>query len=45
VSGYAGLLVVLVFIGAMVWISWMGWRRSQYGGVSEVSASEQADLA
>jgi hypothetical protein len=45
VSGYAGLLVFLAFIGAMVWISWMSWRRSQYGGVSEVSASDQADLA
>lgn len=41
----AGLLIFLVFIAAMVWISWMSWRRSQYGGVSEVSATDQAQLA
>lgn len=41
----AGLLIFLVFIAAMVWISWMSWRRSQFGGVSEVSATDQAQLA
>src|SRR5579864_4246013 len=34
-----------VFVGAMLWIVWMSWRRSQYGGISEVSATDQAELA
>lgn len=42
---YAGGLIFLAFIAAMVWVAWLSWRRSQYGGVSEVSATDQAQLA
>jgi hypothetical protein len=31
-------------MAVMVWIAWMGRRREQFAGVSEVSAAEQADL-
>ena len=44
-GGYAGALIFVGFLAAMVWIVWMGWRRSQYGGISEVSATDQAQLA
>lgn len=43
-EGYGGLLILVAFVAAMVWIAWMGWRRSQFAGVSEVSAAEQALL-
>jgi hypothetical protein len=42
---YAGLITMVLFVGAMVWIAWMSWRRSQFGGISEVSATDQAQLA
>jgi hypothetical protein len=46
VSGeYVGLVTFVLVVGAMVWIAWMSWRRSQYGGISEVSATDQAQLA
>jgi hypothetical protein len=32
------------FMASMVWIVWMGRRRAQFAGVSEVSAAEQAQL-
>ena len=44
-QGYGGLFILVAFVGAMVWIGWWSRRRSQFGGVSEVSASEQARLA
>src|SRR5450759_5887407 len=43
-QGYGGLLILVVFVAAMVWIVWMGRRRAQFAGVSEVSAAEQALL-
>lgn len=43
--GYGGLLILVAFFASMVWIVWMGWRRAQFAGVSEVSAAEQALLA
>jgi hypothetical protein len=42
--GYGGLLILVAFIASMVWIVWMGRRREQFAGVSEVSAAEQALL-
>jgi hypothetical protein len=42
---YVALATAVLFVGAMVWIAWMSWRRSQYGGLSEVSATDQAQLA
>jgi hypothetical protein len=42
--GYGGLLILVAFIASMVWIVWMGRRREQFTGVSEVSAAEQALL-
>jgi hypothetical protein len=42
--GYGGLLILVAFIASMVWIVWMGKRREQFAGVSEVSAAEQAEL-
>ena len=42
--GYGGLLILVAFGAAMVWIVWMSWRRGQFAGVSEVSAAEQAQL-
>lgn len=42
--GYGGLLILVAFIASMVWIVWMGKRREQFAGVSEVSAAEQAQL-
>ena len=44
-NGYGGLLILVAFLASMVWIVWMAWRRVQFAGVSEVSASEQALLA
>jgi hypothetical protein len=38
-------LLFIALMGAMVWIAWMGWRRSRFGGPSEVSATDQALLA
>jgi hypothetical protein len=43
-AGYGGLLILVAFVAAMVWIVWMGQRRAQFAGVSEVSAAEQALL-
>jgi hypothetical protein len=43
-QGYGGLLILVAFVAAMVWIVWMGWRRAQFAGASEVSAAEQALL-
>ena len=43
--GYGGLLLLVAVMGAMLWIVWLGWRRSQFGGVSKVSVTEQASLA
>jgi hypothetical protein len=42
--GYGGLLILVAFIASMVWIVWMGKRREQFAGASEVSATEQALL-
>lgn len=42
---YVGLVTIVLFVGAMVWIAWMSRRRSQFGGISEVSATDQAQLA
>ena len=42
--GYGGLLILVAFIASMVWIVWLGRRRAQFAGVSEVSAAEQAQL-
>jgi hypothetical protein len=42
---YAGLAIIVLFVGATALIAWMSWRRSQYGGISEVSATDQAALA
>jgi hypothetical protein len=42
---YVGLASFVLIVGAMVWIAWMNWRRSQRGGISEVSATDQAQLA
>lgn len=42
--GYGGLLILVAFIASMVWIVWLGRRREQFAGVSEVSAAEQAQL-
>jgi len=42
--GYGGLLILVAFIASMVWIVWLGRRRAQFTGVSEVSAAEQAQL-
>jgi hypothetical protein len=39
------LLLFIALMGAMVWIAWMGWRRSRFDGPSEVSAVDQALLA
>jgi hypothetical protein len=44
-NSLAGLLLFVVVMGAMLWIVWLSWRRTQFGGVSEVSATEQAMLA
>jgi hypothetical protein len=44
-EGYGGLLILVAFVGAMVWIVWLARRRSQFEGVNEVSANEQARLA
>lgn len=44
-QGYGGLFILVAFVGAMVWLVWLSRRRSQFGGVSEVSAAEQATLA
>jgi hypothetical protein len=41
----AGLLLFVALMGAMLWIVWLGHRRSQFGGLSEVSVAEQAILA
>jgi hypothetical protein len=38
------LLILVAFIASMVWIVWMGKRREQFAGVSEVSAAEQMML-
>jgi hypothetical protein len=35
------LLILVAFTASMVWIVWMGQRRAQFAGVSEVSAAEQ----
>jgi hypothetical protein len=43
-QGYGGLLILVAFVAAMVWIVWMGRRRAQFAGVSEVSTAEQALL-
>jgi hypothetical protein len=43
-EGYGGLLIMVAFVAAMVWIVWMGRRRAQFAGLSEVSAEEQALL-
>ena len=43
-QGYGGLLILVAFVAAMVWIVWLGRRRAQFAGVSEVSAAEQAQL-
>jgi hypothetical protein len=43
-QGYGGLLILVGFMASMVWIVWMGRRRAQFAGVSEVSAAEQAQL-
>src|SRR5260370_5350578 len=43
-EGYSGLLILVAFTASMVWIVWMGRRREQFAGVSEVSAAEQAQL-
>jgi len=43
-EGYGGLLILVAFVAAMGWIVWMGRRRAQFAGVSEVSAAEQAVL-
>jgi hypothetical protein len=43
-EGYGGLLILVAFVAAMVWIVWMGRRRAQFAGVSEVSATEQGLL-
>jgi hypothetical protein len=40
----AALALLFGFMAAMVWIVWLGRRREQFAGVSEVSAAEQADL-
>ena len=42
---YAGAVTFVLVLGAMVWIAWMSWERSQYGGISEVTATDQAQLA
>jgi hypothetical protein len=42
--GYGGLLILVAFIASMVWIVWLSRRRAQFAGVSEVSATEQAQL-
>src|SRR6202158_4110235 len=42
--GYGGLLILVAFGAAMVWILWIVRRREQFAGVSEVSAAEQAML-
>lgn len=39
------ILLFITLMGVMVWIVWMGWRRSRFGGPSEVSATDQALLA
>ena len=38
-------LLFIAVLGAMAWVVWMGWRRSRFGGPSEVSATDQALLA
>jgi hypothetical protein len=43
-AGYGGLLILVAFVAAMVWIVWMARRREQFAGVSEVSATEQGRL-
>src|ERR1700674_1108363 len=40
----AALALFFGLMAVMVWIVWMGRRREQFGGASEVSADEQADL-
>jgi hypothetical protein len=40
----AALALFFGLMAVMVWIVWMGRRREQFAGVSEVSAAEQADL-
>ena len=43
--GYGGVLILIAFLAAMVWIVWLGRRRSKFDGISEVSGAEQAILA
>jgi hypothetical protein len=43
-QGYGGLLILVAFVASMVWIVWLGRRRAQFAGMSEVSAAEQAML-
>ena len=40
----AALALCFGLMPVMVWLFWMGRRREQFAGVSEVSAAEQADL-
>lgn len=40
-EGYGGLLIMVAFLASMVWIVWLSRRRAQFGGLSEVSATEQ----
>lgn len=39
------IALFVAIVGAMLWIVWLGRRRSQFGGLSEVSASDQVWLA
>jgi hypothetical protein len=43
--GYGGLLLFVAVMGSMLWIVWLGRRRAQFDGMSEVSATEQTWLA
>jgi hypothetical protein len=40
----AALALFFGLMAVMVWIVWLGRRREQFAGMSEVSAAEQADL-
>jgi hypothetical protein len=42
--GYTGLFIFLAFMAAMVWIVWLGRRRNQFHGPSEVTVAQQAML-
>jgi hypothetical protein len=44
-EGYGGLLIMVAFVGSMLWIVWLDRRRGRFAGVSEVSAEAQAALA